>query len=70
MHGMPSIKKEVLKKLKKENKMEPPSHPMLGTHRVELLHLMLQTLTSMGLQRTADSLREESGVAGVGRAVG
>ena len=27
MHGMPSIKKEVLKKLKKENKMEPPSHP-------------------------------------------
>ena len=64
MHGMPSIKNEVLKKLKKENKMEPPPHPMLGTHRVELLHLMLQTLTSMGLQRTADSLQEESGVAG------
>lgn len=38
-------------------------HPMLHTHREELVRLMLQTLNSLGLKRTAETLQEESGVS-------
>eukprot|EP00759_Apiculatamorpha_spiralis_P004453 PhF_6_TR12620/c1_g3_i3/m.19945 len=42
---------------------QEPSAVLLQTHRVEIIRLMAQTLQSLGLKRTADTLQEETGIS-------